>query len=679
MKLFLSLFVLFPLLFISTSVLSQSSKISIAKEPAWITKNIMDYNKNALDKNAEDGYIDIAFEKQYNLSDQSLYIFESKKIISQSGVQNASEVYASFDPSYQQLIFHTLRVIRNGTTVNQLKISNIKTVHQEKELRNFIYNGRIDAVLILEDIRKGDVIEYSYTLKGANPIFKNKFTAALGLNFTTPIYEIYYKLIVPQGRKLNFKNLNHANEPVTSSVNGQQVFEWKKMDVPPLVMQDYTPVWFNPYAEVLISEFNSWKEVNDWALELFPSKKILSAALQAKIKEIENTNSGDEQKVQAALKFVQDDIRYMGIEMGINSHKPADPSKVFAQRFGDCKEKSYLLSCMLAAMNIEARPVLINTTDQHTLHDMLPAPVNFDHVTVRIKLNNNYYWFDPTIAYQRGDIKNLFYPDYQAGLVITDSTTALTTISFRSVSQQHVNEYFRVTSMSGGGTLIVTSTFQGNDADDVRRQFNNSSIKELMNSYQKFYASYYEDIKADSLTYKDDDSTGIFSTKEYYSIPDFWKKGNGTLKRFSFSAFTIGSNLKRVKEKEREMPIGLNFPAKYKEDITIELPQEWSVTESEKHKKNECYTYNYKFYCNSNVVHLSADYENLKDHASIDEASSYFKDLNANEDFASFEISSGDELVKDASKPVNKTNSNLISLLVIGAIAGGVVWWGKRK
>jgi Domain of Unknown Function with PDB structure (DUF3857)/Transglutaminase-like superfamily len=677
MKLHLPFLFLFPLLFISRSLLSQSAKITVAKEPAWITKNNIDYNKTTLDKNAEDGYVDIDFEKQYYLADQSKYVRQSTKIISQAGVQNGSEVSVSFDPSYQQLIFHSIRIIRNGESINHLKISNIKTVHQEKELKNFIYNGTVDAVLILEDVRQGDVIEYSYTLKGFNPIFKNKFTAELDLNFTVPLYEIYYKLIVPAGRKMNFKNLNHSDEPVITSVNGQQVYEWYRKDVPPLVLQDYTPSWYNPYAEVLISEYSNWKEVNDWAAELFPVKKVLSAALLNKIKEIEKAFSNDDEKTQAALRFVQDDIRYMGIEMGVNSHQPADPSKVFAQRFGDCKEKSYLLCCMLRAMNVEASPVLINTVSQHNLNNMLAAPTNFDHVTVRVKLGDTYYWFDPTLAYQRGNIKNLFYPDYQTGLVITDSTADLTSIPFRNVSQQHVKEYFRVTAMSGGGTLTVTSTFHGGDADAMRSEFNSSSTRELMNRFQKFYTSYYEDIKADSVVYKDNDSTGVFISTEYYSIPDFWKTDKGNVKRFSFAAFTINSNLKRVKEKERRMPISLAFPSKYQEELTVELPQEWTVTESETHIKNNCYAYNYKFNCTSNTVHLIADYENLKDHATVDEASSYFKDLNTNEDFASFEISSGDELAKN-DQP-RSANNNLFSILLIGAIAGGVVWWTKRR
>jgi len=345
------LFIVQFLFFISYTF-SQSARLSIASEPAWVNKLTIDYSKTSLDKNATDGYIDVSYELQVSLAEQSKYVRKCRKIISQAGVQNGSEITVPYDPTYEQLIFHDIHIIRNSQILNRLQLSKIKTVHEEENLTDFIYNGTLDAVLILDDVRQGDIIEYSYTIKGFNPIFKNKYSSEYDMEFGVPIYDIYYRLIVPKNRKINIKNLNEIIQPTISDFNGQQSYEWHKTNVPPLALQDYVPAWYNPYAEILVSEFNSWKDVNDWAKELFPTKPPLSASLQKEIKDIKTTCISDTEKIKTALKFVQDDIRYMGIEMGAHSHKPADPSKVFAQRFGDCKEKSYLLCCMLNAMNI---------------------------------------------------------------------------------------------------------------------------------------------------------------------------------------------------------------------------------------------------------------------------------------------------------------------------------------
>lgn len=664
--------------FASSIIFSQSAKPSIAKEPVWITKNTIDYTNIFLDKEATDGYVDMAYETQVSLADQTEYVRRSKKIISQAGIQNGSEVSVNFDPSYQQLFFNTIRIIRGAEVLNKLQLSAIKTIHQEKELNNFIYNGTLNALLILDDVRQGDIIEYSYTLKGFNPVFKNKYTEALSLQYSIPIYNLYHKLIVPAGRKIHIKNLNNSLQPTIDTVNGQQIYEWRKNNASSLAIQDFTPGWYNPFAQVLISEFNNWKEVNDWAMALFPVKKNLSPALQKKINEIEAAHTTVEDRTQAALRFVQDDIRYMGIEMGENSHKPADPSQVFTQRFGDCKEKSYLLCMMLNTMGIPANVVLINTDNKKVIETWLPAPTDFDHATIRVKIGSEYFYFDPTIAYQRGNIKSIFYPDYQVGLVIADSTAALTSIPFRNVSSQHIQELFTVAYMYGSGTLLVTTTYKGCDADRIRSDYNTESNTDLMTNYQKFYAGYYDEIKADSITHVDDEHTGTFTTNEFYTLPQFWKGDASDPKKFTISSFMIDAGIRRPKEKKRNMPFRLLYPSKTEEEIIVDLPSDWTVTASETHLKNDGFTYNSRFYCQSNRVHLSTDYENLKDNVTADEASKYFEDLKKFDDGGSFTISYGNvDAANGPSKPTSKEDIILVILVLI-IIIGGFIWWSQH-
>jgi transglutaminase-like putative cysteine protease len=676
------LLLIIPVVFFSTSLFSQSAKLSAGKEPVWVVKNNIDYTKTSLDKDASEGAIDLCVESQVSLAEHTKYVRLSKKIISQAGVQNESTITVSFDPSYEKLTFHKISIIRNGETLNKLNLSKIKTIHQEEELNSFIYNGIIDAVLILEDVRAGDIVEYSYSVKGVNPVFNDKFSYEFNTEYSVPVYDLFYRLLVPKSREIKIKNTNETLQPVITNINDQQVYEWHKTNVAPLVLQDNLPSWYNPFGRVSLSEFKDWKEVNEWAMELFPPKKIFSAAIQKKIDEIEKGYNSDVARTAAALRFIQDDIRYMGIEVGRHTHKPADPSKVFAQRFGDCKEKSYLLCCMLNAMNIEASPVLINTSAKNNLNNMLPAPTNFDHTTVRVKLDGSYYWYDPTISFQRGNIKDMFYPDYQAGLVISPNTTSLAAIPFRNNSYQHINDYFKADDMFGGGSLVVTTTFKGDEADEARNHFNNESVSEILNADKKFYSKYYDDIKADSLVFTDDDSTGIFTTIEHYTIPKFWTitKDDVTkadVKKFTFSAFAINSVLHRPKDKDRKMPIGLSFPASYKEEIIISLPDEWSISTSETHLTNKGFAYNSKFTCVYNQVRLTTDYENFKDFVASDESAEYFKNINQYDDNENYTLSSGgDGAVK---KPFSSSGKDTLPAIISIVVIGGFLVWRYRR
>jgi len=310
---------------------------------------------------------------------------------------------------------------------------------------------------------------------------------------------------------------------------------------------------------------------------------------------------------------------------------------------------------------------------------MLPSPGDFNHATARVKLNGTYFWFDATIAYQRGPVTDLFYPDYQTGLVISDNTDSLTTIPYRDVSNQDIKEDFKVDT-SGSGALIVSTAFKGSYADDIRSQFTTESIKDIMTDDQKFYAKYYENINADSLTYADDDSSGIFTTKEYYTLPGFWTLKD-SVKKFAFFPFVIDNIIRRPKQKDRKMPFSLDFPSKYKEEVTIALPEEWHVTDAESHLTNSGFAYNSKFFCDYDHVHLVTDYETYKDNVSATETAAYFKDLDDYDNNNNFEITYDMKTSKDTHvADTNSSDGNLIFIIII--VVGIIITairWSQRK
>ncbi|MES1249500.1 MAG: DUF3857 domain-containing transglutaminase family protein, partial [Chitinophaga rupis] len=407
------------LLFISPVLSAQ--KPAIADEPSWISST--DYNSAKIPGDAEDGYSYLALEKQVNIAAHTVYHKTVIKIITGAGIQNASEVSVSYDPSYQHMVFHNIQIIRDGAVINKLNLAKIKTIQQEKELDRSIYNGTVTAVLFLEDVRKGDRIEYAYSVMGFNPVFRDKYSTELQTQYGAPIGHLLYRIICPADRPLNIKNRLTDRQPDIAQQGKDKVYQWEFKDVAALRSQDALPSWYDPYPSIQVSEYSSWNEVCKWDLPLFTARTPLSGYLKKKIEEIRSASGDDdEKKILAALRFVQDEVRYMGIEMGVNTHKPNDPEKIFAQRFGDCKDKTFLLCTMLHALGIEASPVFINTTDKQEIMNWLPTPLAFDHVTVRVRLGDKYYWFDPTISFQRGGIKDIAYPAYKCGLVLTNTT-----------------------------------------------------------------------------------------------------------------------------------------------------------------------------------------------------------------------------------------------------------------
>ena len=239
--------------------------------------------------------------------------------------------------------------------------------------------------------------------------------------------------------------------------------------------------------------FRSWAEVAQWANGLYEKTPPKGASLSAKIAEIRATHTTTIARAEAVVRFVQDDIRYLGIELGEHSHRPHSASSVFEQRFGDCKDKVMLLVTMLRALGIEADPALVDTSLQTHIADELPSPQAFDHVIARLRLNGREVWVDPTRTLERGPLASSEVPLGRA-LIASKDTTDLSVIPVAPLTQPTsvVRETMRIANDTA--VLEVTSTYRGPAADDMRYSLSRTPRSKTKSQNLEFYAKRFEGI-----------------------------------------------------------------------------------------------------------------------------------------------------------------------------------------
>lgn len=629
-------FVVSVLLLITTQL---SAQIQISSEPSWK----IPFKENFQKPNSKDidgGYYEILFEEQIHVELEEEFTHIIRKIESNEGVQNGSQISVNFEPSYQKLTFHKLIIRRNGQEINKLQIKNFKVESNEQELSKFIYNGTKNAFMILEDVRKGDEIDFSYTIKGRNPIFNKIYFSGIYTYVTSPFSQLYQNIIFSKNRKLTFKENSNIPKAVISEKNGMVVYEWMQILPKPHTFEDYVPSWFDDTPNVQISEMQTWEDVNNWALPLYQVDGKLPKELQTKVSEFKRKAGGDIHKfMELATRFVQDEIRYMGIEVGVNSHRPNSPEKVFSQRFGDCKDKALLLSNMLKANGIEAYPALVSTYKKHKIKELLPSPFNFNHVVVFVKIDKENYWIDATISNQRGKIATQFMPYYGEALVIRPKEKSLITIPKTYIGSNQVVEKYTIPEIGKDGVLEVKSDYSISFADDARGRFASSSMSEIEKSYTNFYAGLFPNNQVellDSLQYRDDDYNNSFTTTEHYSIKNIWSLIDSVKKSYEIEIFgnVLKEKFRFLKNKSsvRKSPISIEYPFESDYTLEIHLPSDWTVTEEKFSINRPAYIFNFSSEYKNKVWVLNYHYKALQDFVPADKISEYKADLTKIED-----------------------------------------------
>ncbi|MEO6281000.1 DUF3857 domain-containing protein [Roseateles sp.] len=340
-----------------------------------------------------------------------------------STLREVSEPQINFNPAYQQLVIHQVGVIRDGQRLERLKDARIELMRREQLLERQMIDGVRTALVVISDVRVNDIVDVAYTLVGENPIFDGRFAALLPVAGDVPIDRLHLRVEGPAERRLQVKSLAIDLQPERFEENGRQVLRVLREHVAPVAEEAATPPWFKVYPAIHISEYGNWADVNQWAMTLFAAEPA-NAAVAERVAAIKAEGGTPEQQVAAALRFVQDEVRYFSASLGESSHRPKPASRTLAERLGDCKDKTMLLNALLTGLGLDARPTLVSVQRNRGINNFLPSHDVFDHVISRVQIGEQIYFLDSTLNGQGLSLEKRGYLPYGAGLVVAAGTEA---------------------------------------------------------------------------------------------------------------------------------------------------------------------------------------------------------------------------------------------------------------
>jgi hypothetical protein len=625
----LGLFLSFTALAADTNI--SESKVTVAPPGAWVKPNFFEPALQNAPMAAGENRRWLLIETEINVPEGATFYHRVKQICSFSGVQDGAQISLDFDPAYESLQLHWVRIWRGTNFLNRLDRDKVKIIQQERDLEQHTLNGQYSAILVLEDVRVGDVIDYACTFQGDNPVFGGRFARSIQLQSDEPIGRLRTRVLWPAKRRLFAKNHATSAQPVI--IHGKEVTEycWDSKRVPALALEDSLPTWYECQPWVQLSECQTWDEVNQWALTLFQNNSVLSLEFTQRL-DAWRRIANPEERVLAVLRFVQDEVRYFGIEMGVKSHKPSDPSTVCHRRYGDCKDKSFLLVTALRTLGIEAWPVLVNTTERRTLDQWHPSPLAFNHVIAAVRLNGQLHWFDPTINYQRGSLSVRYPPEYERGLIIRPKTAGLTVIPNTSADRSltSVSEYFQLRGRHEPADLKIVTVANGSDADILRKQFATIDRDKIQKSCQDFYSRYYPQIKtAQSVQFADDEQQNRVEMTEFYTIEKMWTQSADD-KRFwcEIAPHTItGLLYQRPRDKDRSMPLALAYPEHRVFRAEVILPGVWPAARRNKTISDPAFSFQRQLTVSGRRLVLEAEYRTFADSIPADRVKGYLQQL----------------------------------------------------
>lgn len=582
---------------------SAEQTLLIKSVPSWVRRSNINLEKANLDQ-----YHWLEVNNQFLDNENSRLRYKSRfvHIRNENELDDFQNIQLDFNQSYQHLSFHDFYIIRSGENIDlKHTLDTAEVYRREKRLDAKILDGFYTANIIIPDLRIGDLLHYSYSLDGVNPIYNDFRRVILSLEYSIPVYK--YMLVCNWNRQdeLLYKQVGPENQSTTYPVKIEkdqsgrvQSLAWELDDPSAKKWVDNVPKNYIYYAEAHYANKKTWKDVIDWGLKLYHIDQNMVDAVSILKEQLKADD--DKQSIKNALNYVQENIRYYSIAVNEGTHKPRNPVEILETKYGDCKDMTMLFLTLLKAINIKnlkACPFFISTESYEDLSNYYPSPLEFDHVLVKLEYEGRTYFLDPTYSMQDHDLDHIPQPRYfDYGLAVDANYNDLEKIDTKNKT---INLYIDVRyDLSEGPNKPIKL-----EVKEKRHYFFASNIrhnlkdKENHDDYYENLTAYYRkdipNIKKLGFDVEDNIKTNTIITTEKYELPsDFWVKSDDNTYKVDLNSIELYSKIAKPNLKDRlDLPLDISSALDLSYRIQVQLDRVLDYENSGKEDKNKYWTY----------------------------------------------------------------------------------------
>lgn len=336
------------------------------------------------------------------------------RVQSDAGVEQLGELVFGYSAANESMDVVFVRVVKPDGSVITAAPGAVKDMTSTVARDAPVYSDYKEKHITVPSLHAGDTLEYDILTHINSALAPNEFWYEQNFVKDAIALDESLELNYPADRAVTIKsaaftsiNGKPQNSPAPASggassiasssalavfsteiKDGRIIDTWKRSNLShPADNDDDSSKKKKPATEqkepdVQITTFKNWEAIARWYSSLEKGRTDPTPEIRAKAAELTVGKSSELEKMQAIYQYVSTNIRYVSLSFGLGRYQPHSAGEVFANQYGDCKDKSTLLVAMLDAAGIPGEPVLIPY--ERTLDFDVPSPSQFDHVITAV-------------------------------------------------------------------------------------------------------------------------------------------------------------------------------------------------------------------------------------------------------------------------------------------------------
>jgi hypothetical protein len=522
------------------------------------------------------------------------------------------------------------------TQVTFLKAWSITAENEEYEVKEkdavetaafsgSLYGDERYKVLQIPGVHPGSVIGYEYQQR-QRPFVQQEMWA---FQDSIPVRRTKFTLELPKAWRYSEYWRNHS--AVSPQRTGENRWTWELADIEAIPLEPEMPPRESLAGALGISfgpgePNSSWELIGRWYGQLASGRGESTPTIRDKARDLVAGASDPVEKIHRLASYVQHEIRYVAIEIGVGGYQPHAAQEVLASGYGDCKDKANLLKTMLREAGIDSYFLLVNS-DRDYVASEFASLLDFNHVILAIHVPDGDVENDTITRFRHKKLGRLLFldptddatpigylpPSLQAshGLLVTDAGGELLTLPLWPPS---VNRILRVgkLSLDKDGTLkgTVQEVRSGPSATAFRQRLVNVPRKERQRIFEDMLTELVDGAVLTAAATSDlKDFSGTVSLTYDFTAHGFAQNA-GNL--FLFRSCVLGRKGRTLLEDtSRKQPVEFSHTASEGDLVEISLPTEYVVNELPEAVK---YEYPFGLYKSEtrvadHVLHLTRTFE----------------------------------------------------------------------
>ena len=316
------------------------------------------------------------------------------------------------------------------------------------------------------------------------------------------VEESNYTLTFPANYNVRYKEFNFKGSPQTSLANGFKKMEWKikdliAFDIPFLVgsMRDLIPVvYFSPTdfeLEGYKGDMKTWTDYGKFQGMLNKDRDILPANIIQKVNTLTTGITDKKEKVKVLYQYLQNNTRYISVQLGIGGLQPFDAGNVAKNGYGDCKALSNYMYSLLKAANIISYYTIVSAGDSYSAQTSViedfPSD-QFNHVILCVPLEKDTVWLECTNQYLPAGYVGSFTSNRKALLVKENGGVLVSTPKYGMNENEQLRKIDASIDAEGNLKMKVNTIFKAGQQDKLFAYLSNYSSDKIKEYLQKSFS-----------------------------------------------------------------------------------------------------------------------------------------------------------------------------------------------